>query len=71
MKAWKDISDANIAVDVLPVIKDDPQFHFDAEFIADSQEKLIKRYPQIISAATIQQQYHSARLDLGKSLHAI
>ena len=71
VKAAKDIVDTNIAMDILPVIKDDPKFHFDAEFILESQDLLVQRHSQIISAATIHQQYQSARFDLGKSLHAI
>merc|ERR1719320_534688 len=71
VKAAKDIVDMNIAMDVLPGIRDDPKFHFDAEFISESQDLLLQRYSQIISAATVQQQYQSARHGLGKSLHAI
>ena len=66
----KDISDANVFMDG-PATALDPTLHFDSEKILESQKKLVARYPKIIAAATQQQNYKSARLLLGASLHTI
>ena len=69
--AVNDLVDGAARLDILPGIKYDPRFHFDAETIPEAQAMLVERLGLVVTSIKTEGKFKPARDLLGRSLHSI
>ena len=69
--AVNELVDNAAKLDILPGLKDDPKFHFDAESIPEAQATLVERQGLLVTTIMTESKFSAARQLLGRSLHSL
>ena len=69
--AVNELVDNAAKLDILPGLKDNPKFHFDAESILEAQATLVERQGLLVTTITTESKFSAARHLLGRSLHSL
>ena len=69
--AVNELVDNAAKLDILPGLKDDPKFHFDAESLLEAQATLVERQGLLVTTIMTESKFSAARQLLGRSLHSL
>ena len=69
--AVNELVDYAAKLDILPGLKDEPKFHFDAESILEAQATLVERQGLLVTTIMTESKFSAARQLLGRSLHSL
>merc|ERR1711962_1139679 len=69
--AVNELVDNAAKLDILPGLKDNPKFHFDAESILEAQATLVERQGLLVTTIMTESKFSAARQLLGRSLHSL